>query len=179
MKRVGINLLWMVPGVVGGSETYTVRLLSGLAERASDLEYTLFALPQFGSAYPELAKTFETVYGPMRGKSKPTRVVAGEHAWLSLQVKKRNIDMVHHAGGVLPLIRPSRPVLTIHDLQYLFYPEYFTRHEARVPTHDDVALRRGCAADPYSERVLTPDRDRTAQHRSEHRPQRAARHLTA
>ena len=50
MNRVGINLLWLVPGVVGGSETYTVRLLSGLAERYSDIEYTLFALPELAKA---------------------------------------------------------------------------------------------------------------------------------
>lgn len=127
MNRIGINLLWMVPGVVGGSETYTVRLLSGLAERSSELHYILFALPQFTSAYPELARTFETVQGPMRGRSKPTRVLAGEHAWLALQTRRRDINLIHHAGGVVPLIRPSRPVLTIHDLQYVFYPEYFTR----------------------------------------------------
>ena len=44
MAKVGINLLWLVPGVVGGSETYTTRLLHGLVERSSELDYTLFAL---------------------------------------------------------------------------------------------------------------------------------------
>ncbi|MGH2748883.1 MAG: glycosyltransferase family 4 protein [Actinomycetota bacterium] len=127
MKKVGINLLWMVPGVVGGSETYTARLLHGLAERSSELEYTLFALPQFAGAHPELARTFRTVYAPMRGKSKPARVLAGEHAWMVLQCKRMKIDVVHYAGGVVPLMRYGRPILTIHDLQYLFYPEYFTR----------------------------------------------------
>jgi alpha-1,3-rhamnosyl/mannosyltransferase len=37
------------------------------------------------------------------------------------------VDLLHHAGGVLPLFPSQRPVLTIHDLQYLYYPEYFTR----------------------------------------------------
>lgn len=127
MKKVGINLLWMVPGVVGGSETYIARLLHGLAERSSELDYTLFALPQFAGAHPELARTFQTVYAPMRGKSKPTRVLAGENAWMVLQCKRMKIDVVHYAGGVVPLLRYGRPILTIHDLQYLFYPEYFTR----------------------------------------------------
>lgn len=127
MNRVAINLMWMVPGVVGGSETYTVRLLHGLAERSSELDYTLFALPQFATAHPELARTFRTVYAPMRGQLKPARVLAGESGWMAIQCRKMKIDLVHHAGGVVPLIRPGRPVLTIHDLQYLFYPEYFTR----------------------------------------------------
>lgn len=127
MNRVAINLLWMVPGVVGGSETYTARLLHGLAERSSELDYTLFALPQFASAHPELARTFRTVYAPLRGQLKPARVLAGEAGWMALRCRKMGIDIVHHAGGVVPLIRPARPLLTIHDLQYLYYPEYFTR----------------------------------------------------
>jgi alpha-1,3-rhamnosyl/mannosyltransferase len=125
MKKVGINLCWLVPGRVGGSETYVTRLLHGLAERSSDLDYTLFALPQFGDAHPELANTFKTAYAPARGRTKSWRV-AGENTWLAAQCKIRKIDLVHHAGGTIPLIRTSRPILTIHDLQYLYYPEYFS-----------------------------------------------------
>lgn len=126
MKKVGINLLWMVPGVVGGSETYTTRLLHGLTERESKMEYVLFALPQFASAHPDLTSKFETLYAPLTGQWKSFRV-AGENSWLANQSRKRKIDLLHHAGGVLPLFPSQRPVLTIHDLQYLYYPEYFTR----------------------------------------------------
>lgn len=126
MKKVGINLLWMVPGKVGGSETYLTRLLNGLAERASELDYTIFALQQFGDVYPDLAKTFKTATAPVTGQLKSFRV-AGENSWLAAQCRIRNIDLVHHAGGTVPIIRTARPILTIHDLQYLYYPEYFTR----------------------------------------------------
>lgn len=126
MKKVGINLLWMVPGVVGGSETYTTRLLHGLAERESKMEYVLFALPQFASAHPDLSSQFETLYAPLTGQWKSFRV-AGENSWLASQSRKLKVDLLHHAGGVLPLFPSQRPVLTIHDLQYLYYPEYFTR----------------------------------------------------
>lgn len=126
MHKVGINLLWMVPGVVGGSETYMARLLSGLAERSTQFDYTLFALPQFKDAHPDLAKTFKTAYAPVRGRAKSFRV-GGENSWLLAQCRIRKIDLVHHAGGVIPLIRTNRPVLTIHDLQYLDYPEYLKR----------------------------------------------------
>jgi glycosyltransferase involved in cell wall biosynthesis len=144
VSRVGINLLWMVPGVVGGSETYTARLLGGLAERYSDLDYTVFALPEFATAYPDLARTFTTAYAPVSGRRKPARVLAGENTWLARQCRRRRIDLVHHAGGVVPLVRTSRPVVTIHDLQYLFYPEYFTRSKlawlrAMVPRSAEAA----------------------------------------
>lgn len=126
MKKVGINLLWMVPGLVGGSETYLARLLYGLAERSSELDYTIFALPQFKDAHPDLAKTFKTAYAPVSGSWKSFRV-AGENSWLARECRRRHIDLVHHAGGIVPMVRAARPILTIHDLQYLYYPEYFTR----------------------------------------------------
>lgn len=125
-RRVGINLLWMVPGVVGGSETYTTRLLHGLTESRSDIEYTLFALPQFATAHPELASAFEVAYAPLTGQWKSFRV-AGENSWLATTSRRRKIDAIHHAGGIVPLMPSRRPILTIHDLQYLFYPEYFTK----------------------------------------------------
>ena len=124
-NKVGINLLWMVPGVVGGSETYVTRLLSGLVERSTAFDYTLFALPQFKDAHPELAKTFKTAFAPVSGQWKSFRI-AGENSWLIRECRRRHIDLVHHAGGVIPVLRTTRPVLTIHDLQYLYYPEYFT-----------------------------------------------------
>jgi glycosyltransferase involved in cell wall biosynthesis len=144
VNKVGINLLWMVPGVVGGSETYTTRTLRGLAERYSDLDYTLFALPELATAYPDLARNFKVVYAPVSGRRKPTRVLAGENTWLARQCLKRRINLVHHAGGVIPLVNPARAVLTIHDLQYLYYPEYFTRSKLAylrrmVPRSADAA----------------------------------------
>jgi glycosyltransferase involved in cell wall biosynthesis len=126
VNKIGINLLWMVPGVVGGSETYMARLLRGLAERSTAFDYTIFALPQFKEAHPVIAKTFKMAYAPVSGQWKSFRI-AGENTWLVQQCRKRKIALVHYAGGVVPMIRTSRPVLTIHDLQYLYYPEYFTK----------------------------------------------------
>ena len=126
MNKIGINLLWLVPGVVGGSETYVVRLLSGLAERSTAFDYTIFAVPQFKETHPDIAKTFKMAYAPVSGQWKSFRV-AGENTWLAQQCRKRKIALVHHAGGVVPMVRTTRPILTIHDLQYLYYPEYFTK----------------------------------------------------
>jgi len=143
IKRVGINLLWMLPGVVGGSETYMTRLLSGIAEHPSNLEYTIFALPQLASSHPELERSFRVSYAPLSGQWKSFRI-AGENTWLAAQCRKRRIDLVHHAGGVVPFVHRARPLLTIHDLQYLFYPEYFTRTKlsylrAMVPRSAEAA----------------------------------------
>ncbi len=133
----------MLPGVVGGSETYMTRLLSGIAEHPSNLEYTIFALPQLASSHPDLERTFKVSYAPISGQWKSFRI-AGENTWLAAQCRKRRIDLVHHAGGIVPFVHRARPLLTIHDLQYLFYPEYFTRTKlsylrAMVPRSAEAA----------------------------------------
>ena len=52
-----------------------------------------------------------------------TRIVA-EHTWLA--ARSRHADVVHHGGGTVPIAGPRPILLTIHDLQYLAYPDYFS-----------------------------------------------------
>lgn len=127
--RVGVNLLWLVPGVVGGSEEYTTRLLRGLAEaRPADLHLTLFALPSFAEAHPDLVAAYPTATARVDGRRKAERV-ATEATWLAREAARRNIDLLHHAGGVIPPgpgIGRFPAALTIHDLQPLLMPENFS-----------------------------------------------------
>jgi alpha-1,3-rhamnosyl/mannosyltransferase len=122
---VGVNLLWLVPGVVGGSEEYTTRLLSGVAEVApDDIELVLFAPRSFADAYPDLAHEFETVVAPRDAASKPVRIGL-ESSWLALHARRAGLDLVHHAGGTIPPVRFTPAVVTIHDLQPLLLPANF------------------------------------------------------
>ena len=172
--RVGVNLLWLVPGVVGGSEEYTTRLLRALAEQApDDLHVTLFALAAFSDAHPDLVAAYPTVTCGLDGQRKAERVAA-EATWLARQAAHRRIGLLHHAGGVVPpgaAIGRIPAVLTIHDLQPLEMPENFSSvkrrwlgtmlprsaRRARVvltpsdPTSDSVSGRLGVPRD----RVLT------------------------
>lgn len=126
--RVGVNLLWLLPGAVGGSEEYTTRALRGLAELAPpDLQLTLFALDGFVDAHPDLAAAFPTVTAGVDGRSRARRVAA-EATWLARAARRPSIDLLHHAGGVVPpgpAVGRFPSVLTIHDLQPLVLPENF------------------------------------------------------
>lgn len=117
--------MWMVPGTVGGSESYLTRLLRGLGERSPTLDFTVFALPAFADAHPELSRTFRVVYAPISGNRKSLRVLA-ENSWLPVECRRRKLGAVHHGGGVLPLAQWGSTLLTIHDLQYLDHPDYFS-----------------------------------------------------
>ena len=126
VRRIGVNLLWLVPGVVGGSEEYTIRTLLGLAEQApEDLDVTIFCLRAFIDAHPEIAEAFATVPLPLTGREKSMRLAA-ESSWLGYQSRHHNIELVHHAGGIMPPVRGAPGVLTIHDLQPFVMPEHFS-----------------------------------------------------
>jgi alpha-1,3-rhamnosyl/mannosyltransferase len=123
---VGVNLLWLVPGVVGGSEDYLVRSLLALrAYGPSAVDVTVFGLQSLASAHPDLAEAFPLVTLPLRGRLKPARVLA-ESTWMAVEARRRHFDVVHHGGGVLPVWAPSRTVVTIHDIQPLVFPETFS-----------------------------------------------------
>ncbi|MGI8757559.1 MAG: glycosyltransferase family 4 protein [Acidimicrobiales bacterium] len=176
-QHVGINLLWLVPGVVGGSEEYTTRALRALAAMAPpDLDVTLFVLAPFAAAHPDLVSAYPTVTVGIDGRSKPRRVAA-EAAWLPRVARRRGIDLMHHAGGVIPpgpAIGRLPPALTIHDLQPLVLPENFSRLKRRwlatmIPRSAAKAGVVLTPSDPASASVvdllgIAPERVRTVPH---------------
>ena len=125
---MAVNLLWCVPGDVGGSEEYLVRQLIGLADQPAGFVPTLYCLPAFVDAHPDLAKSYPMVTAAISGSERPRRVLA-ENTWLARRT--RSADLVHHGGGTVPSIGGGPIVLTIHDLQYLTHPEYLTATKLR------------------------------------------------
>ena len=77
---VAVNLLWCVPGDVGGSEEYFVRQLRGLAEAKPDLQPDLYVVEGFRAAHPQLVDRFHTIVAPFDGQSRARRI-AGEMTW--------------------------------------------------------------------------------------------------
>lgn len=128
--RVALNLLWCAPGRVGGSEEYLTRQLLGVAELADTaqqdigIEIEVIASKAFAAAHGDLGDRF-TVRSPRWPVGSQAVRILTEHSWLAAVT--RGVDLVHHGGGTMPLLGPGPQVLTVHDLQYLSYPEYFSR----------------------------------------------------
>lgn len=123
--RVLVNLTWLVPGVVGGSEESTTDALRGLLEYRPDIELRLAVLRSFAGAHPDLVQGCACDVLDRSGDNKALRVLA-EQSWLARRVIAMAPDVVHHAGGVVPLRHPGRSVVTIHDLQPLDLPGNFS-----------------------------------------------------
>jgi glycosyltransferase involved in cell wall biosynthesis len=120
---VAVNLLFCTPGRVGGSEEYLVRQLAGLAAVTNTVEnrvdVTLYASDAFFAAHGDVPGRRRP--SPVPTARRPLRV-ALEHTWLAANT--RRADVVHHGGGTVPRVGRQPTVLTLHDLQFLRFPEY-------------------------------------------------------
>jgi glycosyltransferase involved in cell wall biosynthesis len=119
---VGVNLLWCLPGEVGGSEEYLARQLVGLHDADPGITTRLFVLPGYAAAHRDVAARHELVVASLDARRRSWRVVV-EATWLPRQLV--GTDVVHHGGGTVPVRSPDPIVLTVHDLQYRRYPAYF------------------------------------------------------
>jgi len=121
---IGVDLLWLVPGDVGGSEEYAVRtLLAYAAHGPADLRPVVHLTTSAAEAYPELGAVLDLDVCPVSNRNRGRRLLA-ESTWLASRT--RRLDAVHHVGGRIP-VRTGAPVaVTVHDLQPLDHPEHFS-----------------------------------------------------
>jgi alpha-1,3-rhamnosyl/mannosyltransferase len=76
-----------------------------------------------------LAASTTTVVGPIDGRSRPRRIQT-ERTWLARAIQNAKLDVLHHGGGTLPTTRATRAlptVVTMHDAQYLTFPDTFSK----------------------------------------------------
>ena len=125
---VAVNMLWCVPGEVGGSEEYLLRQLSGLAAIQASYDITVYAPRGFRAVHPDLAAMHRVIEAPSTCHRREVRILL-EHTWLVRHVTQSEI--VHHGGGIVPSKSHRTTLLTVHDVQYLTYPEYFSPHKLK------------------------------------------------
>jgi glycosyltransferase involved in cell wall biosynthesis len=149
--QIAVNMLWCVPGNVGGSEEYFVRQLLGLAEIGAPFDVSVYAPRGFTTAHPEVADVAKVVEAPSSCRNRELRVWL-ENTWLASRTSRAHL--VHHGGGTMPSRGNRSTLLTVHDVQYLTFPEYFSRLKlaylrSRVPS----AIRRATIIAAPSEYV--------------------------
>jgi glycosyltransferase involved in cell wall biosynthesis len=129
--KIGINLLYLLPGVVGGTETYAAGLLRGLAEIDRENEYCVFVNRESESWPLPQAANFIRVVCPIRAAGRFSRYLF-EQVRLPRLLARYRIDVVHSLGYVGPLVAPCPSVVTIPDLNYiaLKHPMSFVRRTA-------------------------------------------------
>ena len=126
---IGISLLTLVPGVVGGSETYARELVRAL-ERVGKHEYRVFKPTIGDSDLPG-----RTVRSYRASSSFPGRVAAmtGAAVWphpLRRELQLGQLDAIHFPLTVmLPRVDDPPAIVSLLDIQHVFFPEFFSRAE--------------------------------------------------
>jgi glycosyltransferase involved in cell wall biosynthesis len=116
--KIGINLLYLLPGVVGGTETYAAGLLHGLAEIDRRNEYVVFVNRESERWPLPEAVNFTRVLCPVQAAGRAARYLF-DQVRLPRLLAKYHIDVVHSLGYVGPLVSPCPSVVTIPDLNYI------------------------------------------------------------
>jgi glycosyltransferase involved in cell wall biosynthesis len=126
LRRVGFNLLYLVPGEVGGSEVYARNLLGAIRGLEPELELTVYVGPEALETLRQESwaegQTFVT--SPVRSRIKPLRV-ASELTWLPRRAKRDEVQVLHSLGTTSPPFCGVPTVVSVLDLIYHHFPETF------------------------------------------------------
>ncbi|HEY4181750.1 MAG TPA: glycosyltransferase family 1 protein [Kofleriaceae bacterium] len=123
--RIGLNALYLIPGKVGGTEIYARNLIRSLVAACPNDEFVLYVAREAAETFP-LAANLREVVCPIDAESRPARL-GYEQTVLPYRAKRDGIDVLHSLGYTAPLVAPCPSVVTLHDLNYHFHPEDWTR----------------------------------------------------
>lgn len=125
-KRVGLNLLYLVPGAVGGTEIYARELIAELAVASPETEFVVFCGREASGPLSQAGWPSNVTIHRLQVNcaNKPLRILA-EVFLLPLVAARAGITLLHSLGTTgIPFSRGTR-VVTVHDLIFHHFPETF------------------------------------------------------
>jgi len=138
--RIGVNTLFLIPGEVGGTETYLREVLLAMAKSSVGIEWVLFTnrendgyLKRIFGQFPKFA--FHPL--PLKATNRYARIIR-EQIDLPFRVALSRVNLLWSPGYTAPFFSPCPQVVTIPDMQYRRYPEDLT-FLARIVT--DILVR--------------------------------------
>jgi glycosyltransferase involved in cell wall biosynthesis len=129
--RIGINILFLLPGKVGGTEIYTRNVLSALAHVDSTNRYYVFRNLETDSGIVPNQSNFFDCPQAVRATSRPARIIY-EQTLLVGEVVRRRLDILLNGGLTAPLLCPVNMATVFFDLQYKVHPENLSALELLV-----------------------------------------------
>lgn len=154
--RIAVELLGLIPGKIGGMETYARNLVRGLLAADTGNEYRLFVGSEARGTIPINGRASEFVADArMPGPLRRVRIVQSLWQWVATtnELRRWRYDLLH---CTLNLPRPAwgaqRMVLTLPDLNFEDLPELWGPIRSRVlKTHARMGARRAVAILTLSE----------------------------
>lgn len=139
--KIGVNALFLIPGEVGGSQTYLIETLRAMLRRYPQLQVVCFTnlenhtyLKTCFAAYPNA----EQVRLKFRAENRFVRILR-EQFELPLKTPSKTIDVLWSPGYTAPMRASCPQAVSVLDLQFKHHPEDFTL-SARLATNAMVRL---------------------------------------
>ena len=120
--HIGVNALYLIPGGVGGSETYLRNLLRALAALETPHRFTVFTNRETGREAVPDHPHWQVQPAQVRARYRPARLI---YEQTILPWRCGGVDVLFCPGFTAPALAPCPAVTTIHDLQHKRHPEYF------------------------------------------------------
>lgn len=130
--RIGIDLTWLKPKKSGGAESYIRNILDGFLELPDKNEYVLFTAKDNNETFTHYLndKRVEIVECNIYANK-----VLSHLLWQNFKqykvIRKNNVDFCFFPVFKMPLYksRKIKVATTIHDVQALYFPEYFSKFQ--------------------------------------------------
>lgn len=129
--HIGINILFLIPGKVGGSEIYTRQLLRDLAQSDKVNHYYVFRNIETTSAIVPCQSNFQDCPQPVHGSSRIARLLF-EQTRLLFSLHYRKIEVLLNCGFTGPILSPISTITVFYDLQYKHFASNITKLELAV-----------------------------------------------
>ncbi len=133
--RIGVNTLFLIPGEVGGSETYLRETLTAMAPEAGTTWVLFTNAENDGALRDRFGGRADFAFERLdfRASNRPVRIVR-EQTELPLRAARARIDVLWSPGYTAPLAYGGRQAVSILDMQYRSHPDDLGP-VARLATH--------------------------------------------
>jgi len=126
--KIGVNTLFMIPGEVGGTETYLRQTLLAMAENFPEVSLVLFTNRENDPVLKNdlgRFKQVEFVLLDFMASNRYARIIR-EQLELPGKVKSAGVDVLWSPGYTAPFFCAYPQVVTIPDMQYKTFPHDLT-----------------------------------------------------
>lgn len=126
--KIGIDVLFLRPGKVGGTESYIKNLIKGLSLLENNNHYYyIFASKNILDIFNINNRNFEIVNCNINNSFRLRRLVY-QNLFLPKLIREKKIDLMFFPTYTrfITRIRRVKTISNIHDLQYKHFPKYFS-----------------------------------------------------
>lgn len=146
--KIGLNLLFIIPGQNGGTQTYAESLIKALAALGSDDEFNVFVSEEGAALSLPEQDNFHKIVCPVNSVRREARYL-WEQCIFPAFLRRSGVEILHSLGYVGPLFPPCPQIVTIHDVNFLAIPSTMSTTRQAVLNKIVPMVAHRCA------RVLT------------------------